>query len=107
MPVGLPREIREFVVREVATLVRRDCLVLFEEELTTAGPSRTRVMPLTVEPSKLRLIYDVRWLNARCRPVCFSLDSVGSIAVLGWEGCHQGSHDDKSGLHHLLLYPAS
>ena len=64
-------------------------------------------MPLSVEPSKPRLIYDKRRLNAACRYFCFSLDSVGSLAALGWEGCYQGSLDDKSGFHRVLLYPAS
>ena len=64
-------------------------------------------MPLSVEPSKPHLIYDARRLNATCRHVCFSLDSVGSVAALGWKGCYQGSFDDKSGFHHILLHPAS
>ena len=64
-------------------------------------------MSLSVEPSKPRLIYDARRLNAACRYVCFALDSVGSLAALEWEGCYQGSLDDKSGFHHVLLHLAS
>ena len=64
-------------------------------------------MPLSVEPSKPRLIYDARRLNAACRHVCFSLDSVDSLTALGWETFYQGSLDDKSGFHHVLLHPAS
>ena len=108
MPNRVPEEFHEFVTREVATLVSRGCLVPFEEVRTSEGPTRPRViMPLSVEPSKPRLIYDARRLNATCRHICFSLDSVGSVAALGWKGCYQGSLDDKSGFHHILLHPVS
>ena len=71
------------------------------------SPSRPRlIMPLRVEQSKPRLIYDARRLNAACRYVCFPLDSGGSLTTLGWEGCYKGSLDDKSGFHHVLLHPA-
>ena len=108
LPNRVPNEFREFVAGEVATLVHRGCLVPFEKVRTSDGPSQPRlIMPLSVEPSKPRLIYDARRLNAACRHVRFTLDSVGSLAALGWEGCYQGSLDDKSGFHHVLLHPAS
>ena len=81
----LPDEFREFVAGEVVALVRRGCLVPFEEVRMSDGPSRLRlIMPLNVEQSKPRLIYDARRLNAAHRHVCSSLDSLGSIAALGW-----------------------
>ena len=108
LPNRVPDEFREFVAREVATFVRRSCLVQFEEVRTSDGPSQPRpIMPLSVEPSKPRLIYDARRLNSACRHVCFSLDSVDSLAALGWEGYYQGSLDDKLGFHHVLLHLAS
>ena len=108
LPNRVPDEFREFVAGEVATLMHRGCLVPFEEVRTSDGPSRSRlIMPLSVEPSKPRLIYDTRRLNAACRHVCFSLDSVGYLATLGWEECSQGSLDDNSGFHHVILHPAS
>ena len=74
LPNRVPNEFREFVAGEVATLVHRGCLVPFEEVLTSDGPSRPiLIMPLSVEPSKPRLIYDARRLNAACRHVCFAL----------------------------------
>ena len=85
MPNQVPKEFREFVTGEIATLVSRGCLVPFKDLRTSKGPSRPKViMPLSVESSKPRLIYDARRLNAPCRHVCFSLDSVGSVAALGW-----------------------
>ena len=108
LPNRVPEEFREFVAGEVATPVRRGYLVPFEEVRTSDGPSRPRpIMPLSVEPSKLRLIYDARRLNTTCRHVCFFSDSGGSLAALRREGYYQGSFDDKSGFHHVLLYPAS
>ena len=108
MPNRVPEEFHEFVLGEVATLVSRGCLVPFEGVRTSEGPARpTTIMPLSVEPSKPRLIYDASRLNTTCRLVCFSLDSVGSVATLGWKGCYQGSLDDNSGFHHILLHPAS
>ena len=72
MPHRVPEEFHEFVTREVATLVSRGCLVPFEEVRTSEGLARPIiVMPLSVEPSKPRLIYDARRLNATYRHVCF------------------------------------
>ena len=101
-------EFRAFFAGEVATLVRRGCLLPFEEVRTIDGPTRPRVIiPLSVEPPKPRVIYDARLLNARCRYVGFSLDPEGYVTVLGWEGCYHGPLDDNSGFHHVLLFPVS
>ena len=79
LPNRVPGEFREVLAGEVATLVRPGCLVPFEEVRTSDGPSWPRlIMPLSVKPSKPRLIYDARRLNAACRHVCFSLDLVSS-----------------------------
>ena len=49
LPNRVRDEFREFVAGEVATLVRRGCLVPFEEVRTSDGPSRPRlVMPLSL-----------------------------------------------------------
>ena len=61
MPNRVAEEFHEFVTGEVATLVSRGCLVPFEGVRTSENPARPRVtMPLSVEPSKPRLIYDAR-----------------------------------------------
>lgn len=31
------------------------------------------------------------------------MDTVGTITQVGWQGCFQGSLDDRSGFHHVLL----
>ena len=63
-------------------------------------------MSLSVEPSKLHLIYDTSLLNARCRFIGLSLDSVRPVTVLGWGGCYQESLD-KSGFHKVILHPVA
>ena len=96
LPNRVPEEFREFIAGEVATLVRRGCLIQFEDVRTSNGASRPRlIVPLSLESSNPRLIYDARRLNAAYRHVCFSLDSVGFLVALDWEGCYQGSLDDK------------
>ena len=108
LPSRVPAEFREFVAEEVATLVCRGYLVPLKEVRTIDGSVRPRItMPLSVEPLKPRPIYDARLLGARCLHVGLSLDLVGSVAVLGWEGCHQEFLDDMSGFHQVLLHPAS
>lgn len=60
-----------------------------------------------MEAFKPRLIYDARSLNAHCTHVAYTMDTVGAVAGMAWEGIFQGSLDDKSGFHHLLLHPDS
>ena len=116
-PAAFPREkisnqmlpeFRDFLNGEFATLVRRGCLGPFEEVRIINDPVRPRsIMPLSVEPSKPRLIYDACLLNTRCWHVGFSLNSVGSAGVLGWEGSYQGQLDGTSGPHPDILHPGS
>lgn len=35
------------------------------------------------------------------------MDTVGTVAQVGWNGCYQGSLDHRSGFHHVLLPFAS
>ena len=65
------------------------------------------IQALSVEPIKPRLIYDARPLNKCCKHVPLSMDTVGMVAQIGWQGCFQGSLDDKNGYHHVLLHPQS
>ena len=64
-------------------LVRRGCLIPFEEVRTIDAPVRPSVIiPLCVEPSRSRLIYDARLPNTNFQHVGFSLDSLRSVAGL-------------------------
>ena len=104
----VPAVLRELVTGELPPLVCRCCLAPCEEVRSIETLVRPSViMPLSIEPSKPHLIYDASSLDARCRHIGLSLDSVRSVAVLGWEGCYQGSLDDKSGFHKVTSHPMS
>ena len=40
-------------------------------------------------------------------PVCFTMDTVARVANVATEGCFQGSLDDSSAFHRILLNPGS
>lgn len=70
------------------------------------SPLRLRlVQALSDEPVKPRLIYHARALNLHCRHVPFTMDTVGTVAHVGRK--IQGSLEDRSGFHHVLLKPRS
>ena len=98
LPNRVPEDMREFVNTEVGALLARGCLVPYSDVHTPTSPECPRLtMPLTVERSKPWIIYDARSLSEYCRHMPFSLESVGTVAALGWQGCFQSSLDDKSG----------
>lgn len=65
------------------------------------------IQELSVERVELRFIYDARPLNRRCKRVPFTMNTVGTVTQIGWQGCFQGSLDDKSGHQHVVLHPQS
>ena len=58
------------------------------------------VLPLTVEPSKLRLCHDARFLNLWMRDVPFSLDTLTHLPCYVTPDSYQTILDDKSGYDH-------
>lgn len=104
----VPPEFEEFVQSEVDSLIARGCLIPWEEVKAPQGPTRPRLIQASsVEPSKPRLICDARPLNACCKHVPFTMDTVARVAGVAEKGCFQGSVDDKSGFHQVLLHPNS
>ena len=104
----IPPAHAEFVKAEMKSLVARGCIVKWADVRGPAGPSRPRlIQALSVEETKPRLIYDARPLNQRCKPIRFTMDTVARVANVASEGCFQGSLDDSSAFHHVLLHPAS
>ena len=77
LPNRVPNEFREFVAGEVATIVRRGCLVPFEEVRTNDGPSRPRLIyatecrPVEAAPH-LRCTPPKRSMSARLLRLGFS-----------------------------------
>ena len=104
----IPSAHAEFVRTEMQALITRGCVVKWADVRGPEGPARPRlIQALSVEETKPRLIYDARPLNKVCRKVTFSMDTVARVALVASEGCFQGSLNDSSGFHHVLLHPAS
>ena len=61
------------------------------------------VLPLTVEPSKLRLCHDARVLNLWMNDMPFQLDTLLNLPQYVGRDTYQIILDDKSGYDHLLL----
>ena len=62
------------------------------------------VLPLTIEPTKPRLIHDARYINLFCRDKPFKMEGAGKIPQVGWMGMFMFSVDHKSGYHHVALH---
>ena len=81
------------------------------ERLSGPSPSGVERPPLiqalSAEKTKARMIYATRPLNQLCRWICYIMDTVARIASVASEGCCQGSFDNPSALHHILLHRAS
>lgn len=97
----------EFVHDDIRSLAHRGCIVSSESVRSRQSPMRPRlIQALSVELVKPRLMYDERPLNKCCKHVSFVMDTVGTVAQIGCQGCFQGSLDHKSG-YHILLHPQS
>ena len=81
------------------------------ERLSGPSPSGVERPPLiqalSAEKTKARMIYATRPLNQLCRWICYIMDTVARVASAASEGCCQGSFDNPSALHHILLHRAS
>ena len=64
------------------------------------------VAPLQVETEKTknRLIYNARYLNCFLDPPPFTMDGVGKISDIGWEGMYMFSIDHKNGYFFIVRY---
>ena len=104
VPNRIPQAHAGFVRSKVAALVKRGCLARMADVKGPTGPARPRlVLPLSIEPSKPRLVIDARALNECCRHVPFKMDTVAKVANVAEEGIYMGSLDDRSGVHNLSL----
>lgn len=97
-------EFHVFVDAEVRTLACRGCIVPWSSVPTAHWTRRPRLVHwMSVEPVKPWLIYDAQPLNQHCRHVPFTIDTVGIVTQVGWQDCFQGSLDDHSGFHYVVL----
>lgn len=100
----IPTAFYEFGDDEVRALANRGCTILRSGFRTAHSPLRPRLIqaPVSVEPVKPGLTHDTRPLDRHCHHVLFTVDTVGTVAQVGWQGRFQGSLDDRSGFHHVL-----
>ena len=61
------------------------------------------VMPLSIEPSKLRLVHDQQYLNCFMRHCPFTPDQVVNLPRYLSRDSYHTKLDDKSGFDHFLL----
>ena len=108
LPNHVPHEFSSWVTGEIAALVQTGCVARWEDIADTElHPKPHLVLPLGVEPTKPRLLWDARWLNLMCKHSPFSMDGVGKVAQCAWRGAHMVTIDHKSGYHHVGLHPDS
>ena len=104
----IPSSHASFMDAEMNSLVERECVVMWSDVRGSSGPVRPRlIQTLSAEETKPRLMYDARPLNQRCKRIRFTMDTVARAANVASESCFQGSLDDSSSYHHILLKPAS
>ena len=95
-------------IKEVAALVGKGCVVRWSKAANVSAHPKPKVtLPVGIEPTKPRFIYDARYLNLMCKHSMFSMDGIGKVAQCSWQGAHKILMDHKSGFHNLPLHPDS
>ena len=67
-------------------------------------PPPAIVMPLSIEPSKPRLVHDQQYLNSFMQQCPFSLDQVVNLPRYLSQNSFQTKLDDKSGFDHFFSF---
>ena len=111
-PIELPNHVPAshdgWVNNEIESLVQKGSLAAWSTVADTETQPRPRIcLPLGVEPSKPRLIWDTRYLNSMCKHSPFQIDGVGKVAQCPWKGAQQVTLDHNSGFHNIPLAPES
>lgn len=104
----VPKEFESWVSEQIAKLLASSVIQKWSSVADiSVDPKPHMVMPLGVEPSKPRLFLDARWLNLMMRHIPFTMDGVGKVAQVAWEGAFQATLDHASGFHHVPVDRAS
>ena len=111
-PIELPNHVPTshdgWVNNGIESLVQKDSLAAWSTVADTKTQPRPRIcLPLGVEPSKPRLIWDARYLSSMCKHSPFQMDGVGKVAQCSWKGVQQVTLDHKSDFHNIPLAPES
>ena len=99
--------LEEFVDSEVARMIRIGAALPWSSVDPTPGSHPHLVLPLGVEPSKPRFIWDGRFLNLWMTSLPFCLDTLGKVPGMVPEGAKALSADLKNGYYHVQLHPSA
>lgn len=92
---------RDTISREIERKIAM-CAIKVWGRVGTCPPPAI-VMPLGIEPSKLRLVHDQQYLNSFMRHCPFSLDQVVNLPHYLARDSYHTKLDDRSGFDHFLL----
>ena len=108
LPNHVPASHDEWVNNEIEPLVQKGSLTAWSTVADTKTQPQPRIcLPLGIEPSKPRLIWDAQYLNSMCKHSPFQMDGVGKVAQCSWKEVQQVKLDDKSFFHDIPLAPES
>ena len=97
----------DFVDEEVARMLRIGACIPWSQVDSTPGSLPHLILPLGVEPSKPRFIWDGRYLNLWMGDLPFCLETLGKLPGMIPEGAKALSADLKNGYYHVQLHPSS
>ena len=98
-------DFEQFISSCIVERVSKGSLLVLEEVGAVDPPHL--VMPITVEPTKLRMCHDKRFLNLWIKDCPFSLDYITNLPRYVGINHFQTTIDDKSGYDHVPLHPHS
>ena len=94
----VPDEFTSWVTRTIEDYKRIKMLVPWEKvRRTEENKWPELILPLGVEPSKPRLLWDARYLNLFLKHCPFMLDGLEKASSIGWERMHLFKIDHKAG----------
>lgn len=96
-------QFEEFISSTIIDRVKNGSLAFWGRVGQVEAPHL--VMPISVEPSKLRMCHDERFLNLWIKDCPFSLDYLSDLPRYIGSGHCQTVCDDKSGNDHTCLSP--
>ena len=98
-------DFEQFISSCIVERVSKGSLLVLEDVGAVDLPHL--VMPITVEPTKLRMCHDKRFLNLWIKDCPFSLDYITNLPRYVGINHFQITIDDKSGYDHVPLHPHS
>ena len=99
-------EFESWVDSEIQQLLKWQVLKKWDKNIMNE-PFPVVIAPLLVEPSKPRLIYDARYVNAFLSLPSTEMKGLGLVPTCFWKGMYMVTIDHKSGYHHVPLHDSA